>query len=183
MCKVLDSSKPIQVDQNNADYGPGRICTLKQKISIEDAVQRVKERTGLEHVRLARARETGIELVFQIYIMQRVFTSIINIFCIKIRSIETLFYILDGFITTIALCAGAGTSVLKDVPADLYLTGEMLHHDVLDAVHKGISVILTNHSDSERGYLKVFASTLHDLLNKSVKVNVSECDADPLKTV
>lgn len=104
--------------------------------------------------------------------------SIINIFCIKIRSIETLFYILDGFITTIALCAGAGTSVLKDVPADLYLTGEMLHHDVLDAVHKGISVILTNHSDSERGYLKVFASTLHDLLNKSVKVNVSECDAD-----
>lgn len=59
----------------------------------------------------------------------------------------------------------------------------MLHHDVLDAVHKGISVILTNHSDSERGYLKTFASTLQEMLNKAVKVTVSETDADPLTTV
>lgn len=59
----------------------------------------------------------------------------------------------------------------------------MLHHDVLDAIHKGTSVILTNHSDSERGFLKTFAFTLSNMLNKSVLVQVSENDTDPLKIV
>lgn len=42
-------------------------------------------------------------------------------------------------------------------------TGEMSHHEVLDAVHKGIHVILTRHSNSERGFLKVAAN--HHLKN------------------
>lgn len=74
-------------------------------------------------------------------------------------------------------------SVLKGISADLYLTGEMLHHDVLDAAHQGIHVILTNHSDSERGFLKIFATILQCNLQKSVKVWVSESDKDPLQTV
>jgi len=86
-------------------------------------------------------------------------------------------------IKTIAVCAGSGASVLKNVPADLYLTGEMLHHDILDAVHNDIHVILTNHSDSERGYLKDFSKILSSSLNDCVKVSVSERDADPLTTV
>jgi len=93
-------------------------------------------------------------------------------------------YILDGYINTVALCAGAGVSILKGISADLYLTGEMLHHDVLDAVHQGSHVILTNHSDSERGFLKVYASILkRDILQKPVEVCVSESDKDPLETV
>lgn len=141
------SSTPIEVNAQNEEYGFGRLCTLEKKISIEEAVQLVKIRTGLNHVRLARARQT------------------------------------DGYISTIALCAGSGVTVLKKTSADLYLTGEMLHHDVLDAVHKGTNVILTNHSDSERGFLISFACTLNDILNKSVKVSVSKNDADPLTTV
>ncbi|XP_012244349.1 NIF3-like protein 1 isoform X3 [Bombus impatiens] len=144
--KVLESSIPIQPNGTN-NNGYGRMCTLKNEISIEEAVQLVKEHTGLKYVRLART------------------------------------HLKDGSIKTVALCAGAGVSVLKDVSADLYLTGEMLHHDVLDATHKGINVILTNHSDSERGFLKTFAPILNKLLNKSVYVQVSKNDADPLKTV
>ncbi|XP_076758673.1 cytosolic iron-sulfur assembly component 1 isoform X3 [Xylocopa sonorina] len=144
---VLESSKPIDVNADNSSYGSGRNCILKNNITLEEAVERVKILTGLKHVRLARAHRT------------------------------------DDFIKTIAVCAGAGTSLLKDVPADLFLTGEMLHHDILDAVHKGTNVILTNHSDSERGFLKIFASTLNDMLQKSVTVCVSKTDADPLETV
>lgn len=92
-------------------------------------------------------------------------------------------YISDNYIDTIALCAGSGASVLKNIPADLYLTGEMLHHDILDATHRGIHVILTNHSDSERGFLKIFASILDRNLQNSVKICVSETDRDPLETV
>lgn len=83
-----------------------------------------------------------------------------------------------------ALCAGSGASVLNGVKADLYLTGEMLHHDILDATQKGISVILCNHSDSERGFLRVFQKKFQmDMLNNEVEVIVSTHDKDPLKTV
>lgn len=82
-----------------------------------------------------------------------------------------------------ALCAGSGGSILKAVSADLYLTGEMLHHDVLEAVHNGASVILTNHSNSERGFLKSFATTLTKLLGNDVLISVSKLDADPLLIV
>jgi len=92
-------------------------------------------------------------------------------------------HVLDGYINTVALCAGSGVTVLKETSADLYLTGEMLHHDVLDAVHRGIHVVLTNHSDSERGFLNTFASILNRNLQNSVEVCVSKADRDPLQTV
>lgn len=93
------------------------------------------------------------------------------------------YYISDGYINTVALCAGSGVSILRGISADLYLTGEMLHHDVLDAVHHGSHVILTNHSDSERGFLKIYAEILKRNLQKPVEVCVSESDKDPLQTV
>ncbi|KAL4702501.1 hypothetical protein ACJJTC_001386 [Scirpophaga incertulas] len=89
---------------------------------------------------------------------------------------------LEDIVTKIALCAGSGGSVLKGVAADVYLSGEMLHHDVLDAAQKGISVILTNHSDSERGFLRVFCTDLQERLDNQVQVLVSSVDRDPLIT-
>lgn len=59
----------------------------------------------------------------------------------------------------------------------------MLHHDVLDAAQKGISVILTNHSDSERGYLRVFKTHLQVRLENQVQVLVSVNDKDPITTI
>lgn len=59
----------------------------------------------------------------------------------------------------------------------------MLHHDILDAVQRGISVILTNHSDSERGFLRGFSTQLKYKLNNEIQVLVSECDKDPLMTI
>nr|CAD7579076.1 unnamed protein product [Timema californicum] len=89
----------------------------------------------------------------------------------------------DSLVETVALCPGSGTTVLKGVKADLWLTGEMFHHEVLDAAHQGTHVILCNHSDSERGFLKSFADTLSDLLGDKVCVILSHSDCDPLKTV
>lgn len=59
----------------------------------------------------------------------------------------------------------------------------MSHHEVLDAAHNNVSVILCNHSNSERGYLKEFKDTLAKLLNDdSIEILISETDADPLVT-
>ena len=53
---------------------------------------------------------------------------------------------------------------------------------MLDAVHAGSSVVLVEHSNSERGFLKVLAETLRARL-PGVEVLVSERDRDPLVTV
>lgn len=64
-----------------------------------------------------------------------------------------------------------------------FVSGEMGHHEVLDAVHNGASVILTNHSNSERGFLHHFGPKLQDRLNNQAQVIVSVKDHDPLETV
>lgn len=90
---------------------------------------------------------------------------------------------LESSVRTVAVCAGSGASVLSGIKADLYVTGEMSHHEVLDAVAKGTSVILSDHSNSERGFLSVFRERLAVRLPETVSVLVSRADRDPLQVV
>lgn len=82
----------------------------------------------------------------------------------------------------LAICAGSGAGCFKGVAADLYITGEMSHHEVLDAVHAGTNVILTNHSNSERGFLARFKERFQPCLPADVELLISVCDEDPLQT-
>ncbi|GAA6007429.1 hypothetical protein JCM11491_004160 [Sporobolomyces phaffii] len=104
-------------------------------------------------------------------------------------------------IRTIAICAGSGSSVLKGVEADLYLTGEMGHHDILAANAKGIHVFCCNHTATERPWLSYFAPRLQRELNRlastthessaaaaggersEYEVVVSRTDREPLEVV
>lgn len=94
-------------------------------------------------------------------------------------------------IKTVAICAGSGSSVLGPVSADLYFTGEMGHHDVLSALAKNTSVILCEHTNTERGYLSaVLKPALEkELANETseegepIQVIVSKTDKDPLVIV
>lgn len=88
---------------------------------------------------------------------------------------------LESPVKKAALCAGSGSSVLKGTEADLYLTGEMSHHDVLDAVANGISVILCEHSNTERGFLSELRDALTIHLQNKINIIVSEKDRDPLQ--
>lgn len=59
----------------------------------------------------------------------------------------------------------------------------MTHSNVHEAAHNGASVILCNHSNSERGFLLEFKGILANLLkDPSIEIVVSEADADPLVT-
>ncbi|MGB0589242.1 MAG: Nif3-like dinuclear metal center hexameric protein [Myxococcota bacterium] len=87
-------------------------------------------------------------------------------------------------IRTVALCPGAGGGLFEGVQsADLFLTGEMSHHDILARVAQGASVILTDHSHSERGYLPVFRERLASLLGDGVDISVSVADIEPLEVL
>jgi dinuclear metal center YbgI/SA1388 family protein len=89
-------------------------------------------------------------------------------------------------ITRIAVCAGAGGSLFEQVrSADLFVTGEMRHHDVLAKLRQGSSVLLSEHTHTERGFLPSFARRLEAEAapDGPLVVLVSQLDADPLQTV
>ena len=87
----------------------------------------------------------------------------------------------DGTITTAACCAGACGDLLNDAlkaKAELYLTGEMRHHDALRAASAGMTVVCTLHSNSERAVLKRLAERISGRL-PDLAVTISEADRDP----
>ncbi|XP_062592981.1 NIF3-like protein 1 [Saccostrea cucullata] len=86
-------------------------------------------------------------------------------------------------ISSVAVCAGSGSGVLKNLDVSLYVTGEMGHHDVLHAVHSGTSVILCDHSNTERGFLKVLKEKLTEIYQSKIEFQVSTFDQDPLVIV
>jgi putative NIF3 family GTP cyclohydrolase 1 type 2 len=59
----------------------------------------------------------------------------------------------------------------------------MRHHDVLAKTEAGSSVILTDHTNTERPYLPTLAARLRESLGAKVEVKVSKVDADPLNVV
>ncbi|KAK2462894.1 hypothetical protein APHAL10511_005092 [Amanita phalloides] len=91
-----------------------------------------------------------------------------------------------SLIQTVAICAGSGASMLKGQAADVYLTGEMSHHDVLSAVSDGVHVMICGHTNTERGYLPILATKLWSELVDEAGVGdvlVSVKDKDPLQVV
>lgn len=91
----------------------------------------------------------------------------------------------QGDITRIAVCAGAGGELLEtalSAGAQLFLTGELRHHDVLRAARSGMTVICALHSNSERVTLKHIKPRLEAAL-PGVEVLLSQVDEDPLRVL
>ena len=86
-------------------------------------------------------------------------------------------------VRSIAVAAGAGSGALRGVPAEVFVTGEMSHHDALAAVAAGTSVVLAGHSNTERGFLRVLGKRLSAEFGKDLKVRVAKADRDPLRVV
>jgi len=84
-------------------------------------------------------------------------------------------------IRRIGLSPGAGGSLLEAAgDVDLFFTGEMRHHDVLDARERGIAVALAGHTATERPYLPHYAKRLAEICDP-VAWEVSEQDVLPLR--
>ncbi|MDB5296363.1 MAG: hypothetical protein JWO31_2346, partial [Phycisphaerales bacterium] len=92
----------------------------------------------------------------------------------------------DRTVARAACCAGAcGGDLLDSAIAagvDLYLTGEMRHHDALKAARAGVTVVCTLHSNSERAALTRLAAMLAERL-PDLAVVLSREDRDPFSIV
>lgn len=162
-------------------FGDGRVATFTECSTVADVVEAVKRHLALARVQLAlptsvqaavaTARATGGDAAVM-------------------RLARTL------PADSVAVCAGSGSGVLPGVAASVYVTGEMGHHEVLAACHAGASVILTGHSNCERGYLSAFALKLQAVLEQPdeaassmtsplppMQYVVSQVDCDPLFVV
>ncbi|HEV8551044.1 MAG TPA: Nif3-like dinuclear metal center hexameric protein, partial [Polyangiaceae bacterium] len=83
----------------------------------------------------------------------------------------------------VAVCAGSGKSVFDGAPGyELYVTGELSHHAVLAHVASGASVVLLEHSTSERGYLPAYAARLAEGAGGALETLVSGADREPLES-
>jgi dinuclear metal center YbgI/SA1388 family protein len=84
-------------------------------------------------------------------------------------------------ITRAAVLAGAGREHVKDAiaqGAQLYLTGEIPHHDALAAAAAGMVVVATLHSNSERASLRLLRDRLA-ALTAEIPFLLSTADRDP----
>merc|ERR1712227_25365 len=91
---------------------------------------------------------------------------------------------LESKISSVAVCAGSGASILtKAGKVDLWVTGEMGHHEALDAQENNVLVLLAEHSNTERGFLESFKEMIMEndsVRKKGIEFKVSEFDKDPI---
>ncbi|MCY2927574.1 MAG: Nif3-like dinuclear metal center hexameric protein, partial [Planctomycetota bacterium] len=90
-----------------------------------------------------------------------------------------------ALVTRVACAAGPGGSLFRLAAASgatFYLTGEMAHHDVLAAVHLGMTVLCAGHSHTERVALKHMLEKLR-LTAPALPVALAQRDNDPFEVV
>lgn len=100
--------------------------------------------------------------------------------------IKFIFKFKDDEVKVLAVGAGSASKILNNVNADLIITGEFSHHEILHETHRGVSLIVTDHSNTERGYREYFKIKFTELLkknNESVEILISEIDRDPLEYI
>jgi putative NIF3 family GTP cyclohydrolase 1 type 2 len=84
----------------------------------------------------------------------------------------------DKPVERVAVCPGAGASLLPtamDEGCQMFVTGEMRHHVALGALEKGMSILLAGHTNTERGYMPVYAERIRE---RAPGVEVLHCAAD-----
>jgi len=88
---------------------------------------------------------------------------------------------LDRDAARVAVAAGAGGELLEDAirqGADVFVTGELRHHEALAAARRGVTIVAALHSNSERLAVRSYAKTVAGRL-PGVTVSSSTRDADP----
>jgi dinuclear metal center YbgI/SA1388 family protein len=86
-------------------------------------------------------------------------------------------------IKTAAVCAGSCGKIINSIiaaKADLYITGELKHHQALAAQEAGLTCICLSHTVSERFILKKFAKQLQKQIGQ-ISIKISKKDIDPFE--
>lgn len=138
--------------QPDRSVGVGRRVTLDRPATLRQLAERVKRHIGVDAVQMAAAPGVDADATP----LERV-----------------------------AVVPGSGGDLAPLAIADncqVYLTGEIKHHELMATLSSGMSVIVGGHTNTERGYMPVLAGRLGGLL-PGLHVSVSAMDRDPLALV
>lgn len=87
-------------------------------------------------------------------------------------------------INFVAVCGGAGMSFLDDVKlvgADAYVTGDISHHEMLEAKEKGISVIAAGHYETEYPAMEFLRKKIEEKFNEVQTMLI--CQMNPVEFI
>lgn len=73
-------------------------------------------------------------------------------------------------IKKIALCGGAGADFFEKSNCDAYITGEAKHHEYLQALECGITLISAGHFETENPVVEVVANKIKDNFDCDVEI-------------
>lgn len=91
----------------------------------------------------------------------------------------------DAAVKKVAVIGGSGGSDVRDARlagADTFVTGELKHHQALDALSLGLQVIEAGHYETEQVVLMPLIKRLHDLTN-DVEYKLARSESAPLRGV
>ncbi len=134
--------------QTTAAVGAGRMVTLDEPVSLSVLAKKVRARLGVDQLQI-------------------------------IPPPKTLAWSRQRKVQRIGVCVGAGGSLLSPAikafqgKLDVFITGEMRHHDQLDATQRGVTLLLAGHTQTERPYLPVYRDRLTQLTGKQITWRVS----------
>jgi dinuclear metal center YbgI/SA1388 family protein len=75
------------------------------------------------------------------------------------------------FVKRVAITTGAGMSLLPQIKADCFLTGDIKYHEAMDAKARGMNLIDITHYGSEKYFVDALYEDIKDLDIEVIKVN------------
>jgi GTP cyclohydrolase I len=87
----------------------------------------------------------------------------------------------NDFIKTVAIVTGSGMSLIDEVKADCFLTGDIKYHDAMEAKARGISLIDIRHYESERYFSNLLEGLLSEYLKKNKLTAIITASKNPFE--
>ncbi|PLY09819.1 MAG: Nif3-like dinuclear metal center hexameric protein [Arcobacter sp.] len=84
-------------------------------------------------------------------------------------------------IEKVALVTGAGMSMISEVNADCFITGDIKYHDAMEAKARGISLIDIRHYESEKHFSPLLEGLLSEYLKKNKLKAIITASKNPFK--
>jgi dinuclear metal center YbgI/SA1388 family protein len=92
----------------------------------------------------------------------------------------------NKIIRTVGLCTGAGGdemgAAIKN-GCDLFITGDVRHHEAQIAIEKGICIIDAGHYGTEKIFAENFADKLKKNVGSKIQIIESEINTNPFKNM
>ncbi|QKF82925.1 Nif3-like dinuclear metal center hexameric protein [Halarcobacter ebronensis] len=159
------------------------------KILIQKNIALISMHTNIDKTHLNRfvAKEIlGLDLIeSDEYICYANVDEEFDSFATKIArslGLEYLKYVkCNQRVKKVALVTGAGMSLIDEVNADCFLTGDIKYHDAMEAKARGISLIDIRHYESEKHFSPLLEGLLEEYLKKNKLKAIITASKNPFK--